>query len=369
MASAYWRTDHTVSTLLSEREVGWDFLQLVKLLLSMAQSGELKSDSDVLEMLSQHVNFQASLASDFPPGEIREIKQGDTGKPVNVTVVNNMLSAVNGPLPEPFLAWVRELASNGDNTMADFLDIFNNRLMALRYLICRTTRPNLADSTAKNSESGELLQALSGVFFNRKVQHSDLRLSGLLANNRLSFPVAKKILLFEMGLELKAMNSYRGGWLSVDKSDHSRLGQKTSALGMSATLGKKVWDQQKSVEWVIGPLPWEKVKRLVPGGSEYSRFAASLSRITDCRCDSDVVLLLPQSQVPLVQLGEKQREIVTVEENETENITIAPVPALALGLTTVLPTAEKRKEKELTITIRFTVETSNPSVLQKTRAH
>ena len=367
MASAYWRTDHTVSTLLTEREVGWEFLQLVKLLLSIANTGELKSDSDVLDMLSRHVNFQASLASDFPPGEIREIKQTGNGKPVNVTLVSNMLSAVNGPLPEPFLAWIRELASNGDGTMADFLDIFNNRLMALRYLVCRTTRPNLVDTTAKNSETGELLQALSGVFFNRKVQHSDLRLSGLLANNRLSYPVAKKILLFEMGLELKVMNSYRGGWLTVDKSDHSRLGEKTSALGTSATLGNKVWDQQKSVEWVIGPLPWEKVKALVPGGEEYTNFVASLSRITDCRCDSDVVLLLPQSQVPLVQLGEKQHQSVTIEEGEPEsNIEQAAIPVLALGLTTVLPTAENREKKESMVKVRFTIETSNPSLLQQT---
>lgn len=374
MASAYWRTDHTVSTLFSEQEVGWEFLQLVKLLLSVEHKGTLKNDADVLNALNKHIQFKASLASDFPPGDIREIKQQGSDKPVNITLVSNMLSAVNGPLPEPFLAWMRELANAGDGAMADFLDIFNHRLMALRYLVCRTARPNLVDTNAESSETGELLQALSGVFFNRKVQPSDLRLSGLLANNRLSFPVAKKILLFEMGLTLKEMNAYQGGWLTVNSQDHSRLGKKTGVLGKNATLGKKVWDQQKAVEWVIGPLPWKKVQALIPGGIEHTKFIASLSRITDCRCDSQVVLLLPQSQVPFLRLGKK----AGVNENTHEMddaISIKPMidsqdvsmknkvtPALALGLSTILPTASEREKKEKWVKVCFTIETSNPKV-------
>jgi type VI secretion system protein ImpH len=399
MASAYWRTNHTVKSLLNEREVGWEFLQLVKTLLLMAKDNGLSNglengfanDSAVLETLTRQIEFKASLASDFPPGEIRRIEsQEDETQATKIILSNGVLSTTEGPLPEPFIAWIKELAAKGDHTMADFLDLFNNRLMALRYLVCRTTRPNLIDAPADESHSGELFQALSGAFFNRSANRSDISLSGLLANSRMSFPVIKQLLQFEMGLSLLKLNAYKGGWLLVDESDHSQLGNpETSRLGHTSTLGSKVWDQQQAIELVIDTLPWAEVSQLIPGGAAHSTLVELLRRITDCRCDCKVVLLLPANQIPTVTLGnglidgldrgldegldsaslltEGKQLTATekkvgdiVQSKKVNNTTVAG--NLALGLTTVLPVASVRAAEQQTMKIRFTVETSNPSL-------
>ncbi|EGG93697.1 Uncharacterized protein ImpH/VasB [gamma proteobacterium IMCC1989] len=411
MASAYWRTNHTVKSLLNEREVGWEFLQLVKTLLLMAKDNGLSNgseqgsfngsykDSAVLETLTRQIEFKASLASDFPPGEIRRVEnQEDETQATKIILSNGVLSTTEGPLPEPFIAWIKELSAKGDHTMADFLDLFNNRLMALRYLVSRTTRPNLIDTPADESHSGELFQALSGAFFNRSANKSDISLSGLLANSRMSFPVIKQLLQFEMGLSLLTLNAYKGGWLLVDDSDHSQLGKpETSRLGHSATLGTKVWDQQQAIELVIDTLPWAEVSQLIPGGAAHSALVELLRRITDCRCDCKVVLLLAADQIPKVTLGkglasELDRELDsglregleplslitedkqltatlattekkvgdTVQTKKASNTTA--VGNLALGLTTALPIAPVRAAEQQTMKIRFTVETSNPSL-------
>ncbi|ODS25026.1 hypothetical protein AB835_00530 [Candidatus Endobugula sertula] len=368
MASTYWRTDYTIETLLSEREVGWEFLQLVKLILLIANRDGPADDNSVLDLLVKNIKFRASLAADFPPGEIREVKRQGIDKPVSITLVNNVLTAINGPLPEPFIAWVRRLSHSGDHAMADFLDLFNNRLMALRYLICRVTRPNLIDAAADNTETGAMFYSLSGAVFNRKVQDVDLRLAGILANNRMSFPVVKQMLRFCMSLPLKKMNSYQGGWLVVDEQDHSTLGNSyVCRLGQTATLGKKVWDQQQSIEMVIGPLSWLQVKSLVPGGNAHSHFVELLKRMTDCRCDCKIILLLPQNQAPSVKLRVENNTISAVTIKDTDNSTLKKgVPLsrqaseiLALGLTTTLVTATKRVVPDKLVQVCFTIETSN----------
>lgn len=350
MACAYWRTDHTVGSLLQEREVGWEFLQLVKLLLFVAGETQLKNDNDTLQSLSKHVGFKASLASDFPPGEIRQVDTTDAMGRVNITLVSNVLSSANGPLPEPFFTWVKESSGRGDHAMADFLDIFNNRLAALRYLVSRGTRPNLVDTSVQHSEIGDLLQALSGVFFNREVQKSDFQLSGLLANKRMSYPVVKQLLQFEMGITLSEMRSYQGGWLHVDREDHSHLGQGSSILGVSATLGTKVWDQQKAIEWLIAVLPWNKIQALIPGGQHYNRFASLLSRISDGRSDSHIILQVNTGDIPKIK----------IETNTNVHLSQDTSP-LALGLTTVLSTAKQQKDTSSITQITFTIETSNPN--------
>lgn len=381
MASAYWRTNHTVASLLNEREAGWEFLQLVKTLLLMANTTALDNDDALLNTLNQTLAFKGSLASDFPPGDIRGIEQRwdqeGNPQPTMITLVNGVLSTTDGPLPEPFVSWIKDLASRGDHAMADFLDIFNNRLMALRYLVCRTTRPNLMDVSSDDSHTGAVLQALSGTRFNRSPHHpaakrTDIALSGLLANSRMSLPVIKQLLHFEMGLPLQSLNACQGGWLRVDQQDHSQLSKATCRLGTSATLGTKIWDQQQAITLTIGPLSWSTVSALIPGGDNHQRFFALLNRITDCRCDCHVVLLLPTQQVPRLSLMSTQknaekRSTMTESDSQKNNTPVA------LGLTTRLSsltstpvtepvTSNRSKDEPEMMKIRFTVETSNPSL-------
>lgn len=371
MASAYWRTNHTVASLLNEREAGWEFLQLVKTLLLMANTTALDNDDALLNVLSQEIQFKGSLASDFPPGEIRGVEKKDGEQQTKITLVNGVLSTTDGPLPEPFVSWIKDLAARGDYAMADFLDIFNNRLMALRYLVCRTTRPNLMDVSSDDSHSGELFQALSGTVFNRSLnqrsaKQTDIRLSGLLANSRMSLPVVKQLLHFEMGLPLQTLNACQGGWLQVDQQDHSQLGAVTSCLGTTATLGSKVWDQQQAIELVIGPLPWEKVRRLIPGGADHQQFFALLCRITDCRCDCHIVLLLPTEQVPQLSLVSRPEGLLKRQDNDVAlglTSRLSSVTALPLsGEKTIRAVSNNERSESTMMKVRFTAETSNPSL-------
>ncbi len=382
MASAYWRTNHTVATLLEEQEVGWEFLQLIKLLLLTDNGGQLSDDESVLTALTENIKFKASLASDFAPNDIRKVVKKTSDEAVlgnkylnnatHITMARGALTTKDGPLPEPFVAWVKELSYSGDHAMEEFLNLFTNRLMALRYIISRGTRPNLIDTKARSSDSGQLLESLSGVTFNRPEKTADLRLAGLLANNRMSFPVAKQLLHFCMGIQLQSMDFYNGGWITVDTEDQSSLGKNNQCvLGRTASLGKKVWDQQKSITFRIEGLTWNKAKALMPNGKRHIELVNLLSQITDCRCDSKVILLTPENEVPSIHLCEYSSEKINAEANENINKEHTHEP-LALGLSTLLSSKteivtnhEARNNK--VVELSFMVKTSNPEMfLSKT---
>lgn len=324
MASAHWRTGHTVNSLLHQRESGWNFLQLVRLLLILDQAANEGSENAILEHLAQRVKFQGSLAADFPPGEIRSVKYWGDRARTEITTVEGALGTPDGPLPEPFVTWLRELEDKGEYAMSDFLNMFNNRLLALRYLVNRTTRPTLMDLDALDSDSGRLLLALTGKLSEPNLKTDDLALSGLFANCRTSLPVVRQLFSFSLGLPLIEMSSYLGGWVEVDEQDHTHLGHRHgTTLGRTATLGKKYWDQHKSIGFVLGPVTWPQLCRLVPNGDQYPALIATLKRITDGHSDCQITFICKRNEIPPPSLS------------STKN-------GLALGLTTVFPTNEDK---------------------------
>ncbi|MCA6061024.1 type VI secretion system baseplate subunit TssG [Thalassolituus sp. ST750PaO-4] len=327
MASAHWRTGHTVNSLLAQKNgTGWNFLQLVRLVLRLRRTADATSgkqpvsDNELLEILADNVRFRASLAADFPPWDVREVSLSEQGITA-ITLAHGGLMSPDGPLPAPFIEWLRDRSEQDDHAMLDFLELFNNRLMALRYLVHRSTRPTLMDAPAEVSDSGRLMQALAGRLAMNPEGDYDLGLTGLFANVRLSLPMVRQMLQCALGLPLLHMNALQGGWLRVDSQDHSRLGDSQSCrLGQGATLGKRVWDQHKATELVIGPLDWAEVQKLTPGGARHSRLIDLIRRITDCRIDCRITLRCPANQLPSLRLSSK----------------VAPGEHMALGVTSFL---------------------------------
>ncbi|GGY41744.1 hypothetical protein GCM10011297_13430 [Bacterioplanes sanyensis] len=309
MASAYWRTGHSVSSLLQSPGVGWDFLQLVRLLLA-ANADQFddhqRSDQDLLQRIGEAIRFDLVLDADYPPGEVRHLSY-QPQQPTHLTATLGGLSANDGPLPEPFIEWLRELDEQDDHAMLDFLGLFNQRLQALRYLVQREQCPTLLDCRAEHSHSGALLQALAGTLGVGEAANSDLALAGLFANCRMSLPVVRQLLQFELGIELRHMDCLEGGWVQIDSADHTHLGQDLNAeLGQSAMLGQRVWDQHKFIHLHLGPVDWPRLTQLIPGGSDFAQLQAVAERISDCQYDCRITLYCSQAQLPNLRLGNHQ---------------------------------------------------------------
>jgi len=319
MASTHWRKGYSVAQLYTQPDAGWSFHQLANLLLGM----KIEEDS-VLETLSQRVEFTGSMSRSLPPGEVRQVilaedesklevpkhqavkskserrfqrKQPSKSHKHTVECAYYNLTGLDGPLAEPFWDMMREDEYYGKGAMAAFINLFNNRIHALRYLIHAQTNYTLTNSRASENSVGEFLLALSGHYHPaQRTLHGQqddtlLALSGDLGNCRMSLPTIKKLFNTVLGLPVIAMNSLIGRWLNVQKSDLSLLGSANNQLGNEATLGKKVWDQQAVFELELGPINQQRVSELVPGGILHHKLRDLLAWISERRVDCLISLV------------------------------------------------------------------------------
>lgn len=307
MATPHWRTGYSVAQLYQAQDANWSFHQLVRLLLPTNTSNE-----QLLDAIDEHIEFNASMALNLPPGEIRKVtpaandasladgssnnERGEKQKH-QIECAHYNLTGIDGPLATPFAEMLREDKLYGEGAMAAFFNLFNNRIHALRYVIHAFNNHSLASSEAGQNFNGQLLLALSGHYYQqqRDFHHQTddclIGLSGTLANVRMSLPTVKKLLFTSMGLTLMAMNSLVGRWLKVQSADHTRLGKANHRLGGQATLGTRIWDQQAAFELVIGLLSVEDMADLVPGGKRHLQLKQLIEWISEKRCDCKITLV------------------------------------------------------------------------------
>ena len=315
MATTHWRTGHTVKDLYQDKDIAWSFYQLVRLLLPTKVSQD-----ELLEQLDKSVEFSASLSQDFPAGDIRDIEFIDENNKSSIdrkaTITCNYynVAALGGPLPEPFVEMMRDDQSHGQGGMNGFINIFNNRIQALRYLVQAYTNNNLTSTVAAETSTGQLLLSLSGHLYKAQRQlhqQSDetyIGLAGDIANCRMNLPTIRKLLHQVLGVNLQAMNSLIGRWLPVEESDHTHLGTINHRLGKEATLGKKIWDQQAVFELVIGPLSTDRIQELVPNGQDHPKLRKLLEWITDIRCDCKITFTCDPNLVQATTLSKHKNK-------------------------------------------------------------
>ncbi|MCJ8273810.1 MAG: type VI secretion system baseplate subunit TssG [Psychrosphaera sp.] len=317
MATTHWRTGHTVADLYSADDAVWSFHQLVRLLLPT----QVKED-ELLDQINRRFDFKASEAQDFPSGEIRRVKPVNPAKPFGdknqITCNHYNIAGLGGPLPEPFVEMLRDDQVYGEGAMAAFVNIFNNRIQALRYLIKAATDNNLTSSRAAESKTGQFLLSLSGHLGAEQralhQQSSDtlIGLAGELANTRMTLPTITRLLRITLDLALIKMNCLLGRWLTVESSDHTLLGNANHRLGTQAVLGKKFWDQQAAFELVLGPMPASRLQQLVPGGNDHNKLRHLVEWISDKRCDCKITLVCQQNSATVATLSKQKNQTNTL---------------------------------------------------------
>ena len=299
MATAYWRKGYSVGQLFQEVGMSWSFYQLTRLLVGVGVQ-----EDDLLDELEHKICFTGSLSRNFPPGEIRSVSpveskemiQDDyeitqTAKKHIVECSYYNIYGLDGPLPEPFSDMMTDDIYYGRGAMIAFINIFNNRVQALRYLIHAKANYTLANSDASHSHIGQFLLALSGNYLHQQHflsgQHEGdlISLAGHIANCRINFPTICQLFKAVLDLGVLDMQSLIGRWLNIQQEDLTLLGKSNHRLGGQATLGKKIWDQQAAFGLVLGPVRHSRLAQLVPGGKDFPKLKQLITWVAEKRCD------------------------------------------------------------------------------------
>lgn len=303
METTSWQSDTPLREVMDKNFTGFNYYQLVKLLRQQNRNNP--------ELGGREIHYSADLSAAFPRNEISDIshkKDMKTQKEVTTLKSPNFcIASVIGPLSEPYIEWMRDRARDGDPVMADFLDLFNNRLHAMRYLIKSHRFPGLHIGRPENSVQAKFIEALIGLLNNtainkfknvKALQHRKLlAIAGLLASQRRSAPLIERILGNLLNVPVK-ITQMVGAWCDKASEDITLLGKDNSILGKTTSIGAQVWDQQARILLQVGPLGFDTYNNLLPGQKAYNDLVSVLRYITNRAADYDVVLQADKNDIP-----------------------------------------------------------------------
>lgn len=253
---------------------------------------------------------EPSLA--FAPSTLARCYQPAADQRPRLNVFFFGLFGPNGPLPLHLTEYARDRLHNyDDSTFARFADLFHHRLLALFYRAWSSNQPAVSYDRPEQDQFADYLGAVFGLG-SPALRHRDaapdlakLYYAGLLAGPTHHADGLRAMLADYFGLPV-TIEQFVGHWLNLSEDNMTRLGESpaTSALGVTAVIGSRVWDCQHKFRIVVGPLHYVDYQRMLPGGDSLARLVALVRNYIDDGLSWDLQLILKKEDVPALQLGQ-----------------------------------------------------------------
>ncbi len=295
---------HDLRAALYAEPERFAFVQAVRLLEQLSPNGAEVGSSTSLR--NEPVRFTARNALSFPASEIDGLKPGEGGMPPSLRVAILGLAGIQGPLPRSITEMMLGRIKAGDRAMADFLDVFNHRLIALYYQVVKAHRPLLESARPEKARLGSAMRAIAGL--GRGAAAADptlLRFAGILSDQRRPAEGLRR--LIEGLLKVRVtVDEFVGEWRNIPPEQQTRIGPSgggSQRLGQGAVLGHRAYDQQGTIELVLGPLRLERYIDCLPGGPDFARLESLVPLYCGPALEVRLRLLLDRADRPSAKVS------------------------------------------------------------------
>jgi type VI secretion system protein ImpH len=223
----------------------------------------------------------------------------------------------NGPLPLHLTEYVwQRVKHHGDHTFARFLDLFHHRMLSFLYRAWVDANPAISHDRPETDRSPSQLGAFLGV------GTSALREKDALGDSARRYyagqfadPVAhpeglRALIEDHFGVPA-TIEEFVGEWAEIPphclwRMPDPALGPaaESGRLGLSTTLGSRVWLVQNRFRIVLGPLSRLQFNRVSPGGPDVAALTSMVRGYAGDGMRWDFRLRLLPEAVPTLQLGQ-----------------------------------------------------------------
>jgi type VI secretion system protein ImpH len=287
---------------------GFEFFQAVRLLLRLFPDREPVGRFVAPER--EALRFAANTSLSFPPSEIHSI---DWGGAIPRMIVNFMgLAGPVGVLPYAYSELIADRIRNRDQTLADFLDIFNHRMISLFYQAWEKYRFQVAYERDGKDRLSRYLMSLVGLGtpgLSERLRVRDEALlfySGLLALQPHPAIALHHLLEDYFGVEAD-IEQFVGSWQALDQADQCKFENEDSfseQLAVGLVVGDAVWDHQSRVRVKLGPLTQEQYLGFLPSGSAHESLRSLVGFFCGPNLEVELQLVLKQDEVPRCDLSD-----------------------------------------------------------------
>src|SRR5580692_8007545 len=251
----------------------FEFFQAVRLLhLILNDRGGV---GRIAKPEEEPVRFKVRQSLDFAPSSLHSLS-AETDPP-EMTVAFLGLTGIQGVLPHHYTEHILARAQSRDFAMAEFLDLFNHRIISLFYRAWEKHRlPVRLQLASAHKEVDEFTQYLfdwigMGTAGLRErmafVDQALLRYAGLIGQKPACAAALEGILRDYFGVSVE-IQEFTGAWYVLASEDQCNLEERDlkNALGEGALAGDAVWDPQARFRIRLGPLELAQFVGFLPDG-------------------------------------------------------------------------------------------------------
>ncbi|MGA8134283.1 MULTISPECIES: type VI secretion system baseplate subunit TssG [Pseudomonas] len=247
---------------------------------------------------AEAVRLRGPLTPLFPSSEVQSLRETEGQQPVLTTPVFG-LGGPDGPLPYADQEWLQQRARQKDHAPAEFLNLFQHRLISLLYRVMRKHRIAVGFSSPTATPVHNQLRALSGLL--PKALHDRgalpdaavLARTALFAGGRRSLAGFAAVVRQHFNIPV-TVEAYIGAWRDIPQASRSCMlaGGPNLTLGRDAVAGTRVWDEHAGIRLTLGPLPGSQVVRFLPDGGAHAALAALAALYFGPDLDCTLALLI-----------------------------------------------------------------------------
>ncbi len=298
----------TVAALLEQEPYRTEFFQAVRLLQRMG--GERGPVGYFVAPNQEAVRFSSLPTLTFPPSQLYALDRGPDGQPRLVVQFMGSVAAVSS-LPHTYTEYLLGLLRDRDTVMAEFLDIFNHRMISLFYRGWEkhrfflgfeqggrdTLSPRLRDMLGLGTAGLEERTALP--------DRAYLAYTGLLGRHTRSAASLQQLLEDFFALPVR-VEQFAGTWRRLPKGDQtifSDAARASERLGVATVVGSEIWDQHGRIRVVLGPMPLRSYLSFLPGNAAYQQLETWMRFFTSGQYETEVQLILERAEAPGCVMG------------------------------------------------------------------
>ncbi len=204
------------------------------------------------------------------------------------------IAGIEGILPDCYTEEFITFNRDSKKAVTDFFDIFNGRMLSLRYSFLKRQGVETLSAPIEKSVIGNIIFSLSGFGCDEdldKKQKKDVELipeqfkissQNLFWKNTRSSSGLRAMLssFFNVPIEVQ---QFVGGFIESFPEEQTIIGKNGNynKLGDNSILGRKLWDSTQGIEVKIGPLNFEQYSKFLPKKSPKDQEFSALQKMKE----------------------------------------------------------------------------------------
>ncbi|MBC8874494.1 MAG: type VI secretion system baseplate subunit TssG [Planctomycetes bacterium] len=335
MAATSGRKGASVTERLAAEPHKFDFFQAVRLLEHIARERS-KGDPDKARVpvgddgppRHETVRFRAFPSHTFPSSEITSLTfseedPSDEAKPslADMVVTFLGLTGPSGVLPQHYTQLVIDRIRQKDDSLRDFLDLFNHRTVSLFFRAWEKYRlPAAFERSAVDPSAGaedpftRCLYSLVGLGTDRvrsRLAVTDpafLYFSGHFSHHPRTVTGLECIIADYFELPVDVLQ-FQGQWLYLSLDDQSCTPSaiepdgRNCQLGFNVVVGERVWSVENKFRVRLGPVGYEQFCRFTPMGEGLMPLCQLVRSYVGPEFDFDIQPVLRAQEAPECKIG------------------------------------------------------------------